>query len=156
MHSALLKCLLLLIVTLWAQSMRQYPDNKPYMQALLHLIPGLPHWSRIPDHSVPLHDIQVRSGLTLEQCQEECLAISNQCLSVDYSHDGSCTCYLNDASPLAELIVDHNLDVYMYCEMRTTNGEVFTWTISHCEIKCWPQLEWDVKFICDYVVYIWY
>ena len=117
--------------------------------SIVYFIPGFLHWTRILQYSVPMHDIQILPGITVEECQDDCQAISDQCVSVDYSHDG--TCFLNSASPLDELAYTPNVDVFTYCEMRTTNGEVSV--IYRSSFQCNQNGERKVALTGEYIVY---
>ena len=84
---------------------------------------GLLHWTRIPAFQIEGNDYQFLTGYTVEECQAECEAVSDNCFAIEFNK-GEDTCVLKSISPLnGQLFPFPGCDIYMYCEMRTTNGE---------------------------------
>ena len=66
---------------------------------------------------------QSTSDYSVEECQAECEAVSDNCFAIVFCEQGS-KCILKSISPLNGLLEPNSgCDIYMYCEMRTTNDE---------------------------------
>ena len=84
---------------------------------------GLLHWTRIPAFCIEGNDYRAMIGYTVEECQAECEAVSDDCFAIEFN-EGQRRCVLKSISPLnGQLFPLSGCDIYMYCEMRTTNGE---------------------------------
>ena len=84
---------------------------------------GLLHWTRIPDFQIDDYIYQSMTGYSVEECQAECEAVSDNCFAIEFYREEN-TCVLKPISPLNDrLEPSSGWDIYMYCEMRTTNGE---------------------------------
>ena len=106
-------------------------------------VPGPLHWIRIPGHVISGYEmiLENQTEITLEECKTECRDRVDQCLGIEYIKANS-SCSLKTASPLdVPLSLDTTTDLYMYCEARTTNGELdcIVAGISHLHTEAWTK-----------------
>ena len=90
---------------------------------VLH-IAGVLHWTHIPGRIISGYTLgSSLPGLSVEDCLKECEARIDECGSAEYDIPSD-TCWLNTLSPFQYLPTPSSTyDLYMHCEMRTSNGE---------------------------------
>ena len=86
---------------------------------------GILHWTLIPDHVIYGHNYTAgQPVLSRKECMQECENLIPVCLEAKYKKDG--VCFIGTISPwLVPISYNVEFDMYLYCEMRITNGNYF-------------------------------